>query len=299
MSTRNPPPSLSIRVLSLRQWILLHVEVRGDRSLSSRTTTKTHEKVVRLMDLAWYHWTGIVVVGVLQGFLNTVAGGGSLLVLPALTFLGMDLAVANGTNRIAILLQSASGAASFKRQGALSFGRALPLAAAATVGALVGTFIVVQVDKKMLNLVIAGLISLMALLLVFKPRMWEEVEERNWPRWAVYVVFFAVGIYGGFIQAGVGFFLSWALVVAAGMDLVSGNAVKTIIIGCYTTISLVIFFMNGLVNIPVGLVLAVGSMMGAVLGARFTVMKGNKWVRYVLAFVVVVSAVKMVFDAIG
>ena len=251
------------------------------------------------MELVWYHWAGIVLVGVMQGFLNTVAGGGTLLVLPALTFLGMDLAVANGTNRIAILLQSVSGAASFKRQKALSFKKALPLAAAATLGALVGTFIVVQVDKDMLNLVIAGLISLMALLLVFKPKMWEEVKEQSWPRSGVYAAFFAVGVYGGFIQAGVGFFLSWALVVAAGMDLVSGNAVKTIIIGCYTTISLVIFFMNGLVNVPVGLVLAIGSMAGAVLGARFTVMKGNKWVRYVLAFVVVVSAVKMVSDAIG
>lgn len=251
------------------------------------------------MDLAWYHWAGIVLVGVMQGFLNTVAGGGTLLVLPALTFLGMDLAVANGTNRIAILLQSVSGAASFRSQKALSFERALPLAAAATLGALVGTFLVVQVDKKMLNLVIAALISLMALLLVFKPKMWEEVEEKNWPKWGVYAAFFAVGIYGGFIQAGVGFFLSWALVVAAGMDLVSGNAVKTIIVGCYTTISLVIFFMNGLVNIQVGLVLAVGSMAGAVLGARFTVMKGNRWVRYVLAFVVVVSALKMVMDTMS
>ena len=251
------------------------------------------------MELVWYHWAGIVLVGVMQGFLNTVAGGGTLLVLPALTFLGMDLAVANGTNRIAILLQSVSGAASFKQQKALSFKVALPLAAAATLGALVGTFVVVQVDRKSLNLVIAALITLMALLLVFKPKMWEEVKEQHWPKWGVYLAFFAVGIYGGFIQAGVGFFLSWALVVAAGMDLVSGNAVKTIIIGCYTTISLAIFYINGLVNVPVGLVLAIGSMAGAVLGARFTVMKGNKWVRYVLAFVVVVSAVKMVMDAIG
>jgi len=139
----------------------------------------------------------------------------------------------------------------------------------------------------------------MAMLLVFKPKMWEEVKEQHWPKWAVYAVFFAIGIYGGFIQAGVGFFLSWALVVAAGTDLVHGNAVKTIIIGSYTAVSLVIFFVNGLVDIPIGLVLAVGSMAGAVIGAKFTVMKGNKWVRYILAAVVVVSAVKMVMDAIG
>lgn len=251
------------------------------------------------MSLTLFHFVGIVVIGFLQGFLNTVAGGGSLLVLPALTFLGMDLAVANGTNRVAILLQSISGAASFKKQKALSLKVALPLAAASTAGAVVGTLLAVKVDKRTLNLVIATLISIMALLLVFKPRMWEGKQDRKWPKWAVYAVFFAVGIYGGFIQAGVGFFFSWALALAAGMDLVAGNAVKTIIIGSYTTISLILFFMNGLVDLPVGLVLALGSAGGAVLGAKFTVAKGTKWVRWVLATVVVISAVKMFLDALA
>jgi uncharacterized membrane protein YfcA len=251
------------------------------------------------MELASYHWIGIVLIGILQGFLNTVAGGGSLLVLPALTFLGMDLAVANGTNRVAILFQSISGAASFRQQKALSLKVAMPLAAASTLGAIVGTFLAVNVDKRVLNLVIAFLISIMAVLLVFNPKMWEGKQERRWPKWAVYSIFFAVGIYGGFIQAGVGFFFSWALALAAGMDLVSGNAIKTIIIGCYTTVSLGMFFMNGLVNLPVGLVLALGSMGGAVLGAKFTVAKGNKWVRWVLAVVVVISATKMVLDALA
>lgn len=250
------------------------------------------------MNLEWYHWAGIAVIGVVQGFFNTVAGGGSLLVLPALTFLGMDLAVANGTNRIAILLQSVSGAASFRNRKITFLRNALPLAAASTLGAVAGTFIAISVDRRILNLVMAVLISVMAVLLIAKPKMWEQQKTDCWPKVAVYALFFAIGIYGGFIQAGVGFFFSWALVSAAGTDLVKGNAMKTVIIGSYTVISLSIFLMNGMVHIPIGLVLAVGSMTGAALGAHFTVVKGNQWVRWVLAAVVIVSAGKMVYDVL-
>jgi len=251
-----------------------------------------------MIALAWYHWILIAGIGVVQGFFNTVAGGGSLLVLPALTFLGMDLAVANGTNRIAILLQSVSGAASFRKKKISFFRGALPLAAAATLGAVAGTFIAIRVDRRILNLVIAVLISVMAVLLIAKPGMWERQKAESWPKSAVYALFFVIGIYGGFIQAGVGFFFSWALVSAAGTDLVKGNAIKTIIIGSYTLISLAIFLVNGMVHIPIGLVLAIGSMTGAALGAHFTVVKGNQWVRWVLAAVVIVSAGKMVYDVL-
>jgi uncharacterized protein len=251
------------------------------------------------MVMVWYHWVGIGLVGVLQGFLNTVAGGGSFLALPALTFLGMDLSMANGTNRVSILFQSISGSASFYRSKVLSYRLALPLAVAATLGATLGTFIAINVDKKILNLVIAGLISIMAILLVAKPGMWEVKKQSRIPRPLVLLVFFLVGVYGGFIQAGVGFFFTWALAAAVGMDLVAGNAAKTVIIGTYTLVSLFIFFTNGLVHIPIGLVLAAGGMVGASLGARFTVIKGNRWVRWVLAVVVVISAMKMVWDSIA
>jgi hypothetical protein len=250
------------------------------------------------MILYWYHWLGIAIVGILQGFLNTVAGGGSFLTLPALTFLGMDLSMANGTNRISILFQSISGSASFHKSKVLSLKLALPLAFAATIGATVGTFIAITVDKRILNLVIAALISVMAVLLVAKPGMWEAKRDSRIPKAVAWVIFFAIGVYGGFIQAGVGFFFTWALAAVAGMDLVSGNAAKTVIVGIYTIVSLVIFFINGLVNIPIGLVLAGGSMIGATLGAKFTVVKGNRWVRWILAVVVVISAVKMVYDAL-
>ncbi|MDD2453455.1 MAG: sulfite exporter TauE/SafE family protein [Aminobacteriaceae bacterium] len=243
--------------------------------------------------------TGIFFVGIIAGFFNTIGGGGSLLVLPFLSFLGMDVALANGTNRIAIVLQCFTGAETYRRKNVLSLRIALPLAGITTLGSIVGTFLAINIDREFLNLSVAALISLMAVLLVFKPEMWEKQHETRLSKTAVFFIFFAIGIYGGFIQAGVGFFLTWGLALAAGVDLIRGNAIKMVIVGLYNIVSLAIFYRSGLVDIPVGLILAAGSMVGAVAGAKFAVAKGNSWIRWILASVVILSAVKMVFDVLS
>jgi len=242
--------------------------------------------------------TGIFFVGVVSGFFNTIGGGGSLLVLPFLSFLGMDVAVANGTNRLAIVLQSIAGGEAYRKKGVLCFRTALPLAGITTLGSILGTFLAITIDRQYLNLSVAVFISLMAVLLVFKPEMWEKQHEARLSKTGIFFVFFFIGIYGGFIQAGVGFFLTWGLARAVGVDLLRGNAIKLAIVGLYNVISLAIFYRNGMVDIPVGLIMAGGSMVGAVIGARFAVAKGNTWIRWILAAVVIISAVKMVFDAV-
>ncbi len=248
------------------------------------------------MDFSPFLWTGIFFVGIVAGFFNTIGGGGSLLVLPFLSFLGMDVALVNGTNRIAIVLQSAAGAETYRRKDVLSLQTALPLAGITTLGSILGTFLAININRQHLNISVAVLISLMAVLLVFKPEMWEKQHETRLSKGAVFVTFFAIGIYGGFIQAGVGFLLTWGLALAAGTDLVRGNAIKMVIVGIYNVVSLAIFYKNGLVDIPVGLILAAGSMIGAILGAKFAVAKGNRVIRWILAVVVISSAAKMIFD---
>ncbi|MBL3538106.1 sulfite exporter TauE/SafE family protein [Aminivibrio sp.] len=250
------------------------------------------------MDFSPVLLTGIFFVGVVSGFFNTIGGGGSLLVLPFLSFLGMDVAVANGTNRLAIVLQSIAGAETYRKKGVLCFRTALPLAGITTLGSILGTFLAITIDRQYLNLSVAFFISLMAVLLVFKPEMWEKQHDARLSKTGIFFVFFFIGIYGGYIQAGVGFFLTWGLALAVGVDLVRGNAIKMVIVGLYNVVSLAIFYKNGMVDIPVGLVMAGGSMVGAVIGARFAVAKGNTWIRWILAAVVIISAVRMVFDAL-
>lgn len=237
-------------------------------------------------------------LGCATGFLNVVAGGGSLLSLPFLIFLGLDASSANATNRVAILLQNIVAVWQFRRDRALSMRESLSLAFPATLGAVCGTMLAVQIDERFLKIAIAVLISLMAVMLVARPGMWETHRQTSWPAWGKWILFFGIGVYGGFIQAGVGFLLIWALAGAVGKDLVRANGLKAAIVLCYTIASFAIFYSRGLVNMEFGLVLAIGSMAGGWVGTRFSVAKGNRWIRYVLVVMVAISSLHMLYGAI-
>ncbi len=243
------------------------------------------------MDL--FHYILIILTGLIAGFLNVTAGGGSLLVLPVLVLGGMDMSIANGTNRIAIICQNIVAMKKFRKEGVVSLQEAVFFALPATFGSIVGAFLAVSLDERILKSVIAFLILFMAVLLIAKPGMWEKQREQKLPNWLIACAFFFIGIYGGFIQAGVGFFLLWGLVGLAGNDLLRSNALKVCIVACYTLVSLAIFVSKGMVDFRIGIILALGNMVGGYLGARFSIAKGNTWLRWILAVVIVVSALKM------
>ncbi len=237
--------------------------------------------------------------GTAAGFLNVVGGGGSLLTLPLLVFLGLDMGRANATNRVAIFLQNLVATWRFWREGVLSLKRVFHFALPACLGSFGGAYFAVQLNPRMLQLVIAVLISIMALLLLFRPSMWEAQEERELPLVAVAGLLTAIGLYGGFVQAGVGFFFIWAFVGVMGMDLLHANAVKVAVVFAYTGISLILFSSRGLVDIQVGLILAAGNVTGACLATKFALARGNRWIRWILSVTVVASALRLFLKALG
>jgi len=107
-----------------------------------------------------------------------------------------------------------------------------------------------------------------------------------------------VGVYGGFIQAGVGFFLLTSLVLASGYELLKANALKLFVILLYTPLAIVIFFIHGDVNLWMGLVLAVGNMTGAWIGTRMAVKRGAKFIRYFVLVAILIAATKLILDAL-
>jgi len=239
----------------------------------------------------------VLFTGIAAGFINTVAGGGSLLSLPVLTFLGLGIDVANGTNRIAILMQNIAATYRFRKSGVDVSKDVLKLGIPTLIGAAVGASVAINLNKEILEKVISIILIILAILLVFRPKMWsEKKEKKEISQIAQYLIFFGLGIYGGFIQAGIGFFLITAIVLVKGFDLVKTNALKVGIIAIYTVLSLIIFFIGGKVNIIAGLVLGIGNSIGGVLGAQFSVKKGTKWIRIVLFFAVITSALKMLLS---
>lgn len=251
--------------------------------------------------MEWYIVLAVIGAGFFAGFINTLAGSGSLLTLPLLMFLGLPANVANGTNRIAIFLQNVVGVGSFKQQKVLNVKMGLWLALPAVIGSLLGAGIAIGIDQAMMQRIIGILLIAMFFLILYKPAQWVKDQAglvSSKPSTLQFIIFFAIGIYGGFIQAGVGIFLLAGLVLGAGLDVVKANAIKLLIILIYTPFALAIFFINDQVNWQIGLILALGNMLGAFVASRFAVSWGARYVRYILLVVIFGSALKLlgVFD---
>lgn len=236
-------------------------------------------------------------VGLVTGTLNVIAGGGSFLTLPILIFFGLPAGVANGTNRVGILLQNITAVWSFKRHDVIDRRALMWAALPATVGAGLGTWLALQMSDDGFKRLLAFLMVAISLISFWRPKTAESPGGREGaPTRVVPLVagFFIIGVYGGFVQAGVGF-LILAVTTLAGLDLVRGNAVKVLAVLCFTGLSLAIFTFEGKVSWPHGLSLAAGTMVGGALGARLTVEKGHRWIRAVVTVAVLIFAIKLWF----
>jgi uncharacterized membrane protein YfcA len=242
----------------------------------------------------------VVAVGIVAGVINTLAAGGSLLVLPVLMALGLPPNVANGTNRIAIFLQNVVGVSSFHREKVMDFPSGFRVGLPAAAGAIAGAFIAVNLNDEVMKLAIAGVMIVVFFLILLKPSRWINSQETHppIPYWLQVIVFFLVGIYGGFIQAGVGFFLLTSLVLGSGYDLLKANALKLFVILLYTPIALLIFFLHRDVHLWMGLVLAAGNMTGAWLGTKIAVKWGAAFIRWVVLVAIVIASAQLIYDAV-
>lgn len=246
--------------------------------------------------MEWYMIPAVIGIGFLAGFINTLAGGGSAISLPFLIFLGLPVNVANGTNRIAILLQNAVASASFKKEKVLDLKKAWPLALASVLGAVLGALIAVNLNEVLMRRMVGAVLILMLILVIFKPDIWirSQADKKGAANSIIsFIIFFFIGAYGGFIQVGTGFFLLAGLVLVERLDLVRSNAIKVFIVLAYTPLALVVFIINKQVDYKLGLILAVGNMLGAWVGSKVAVSWGPKFVRWILIVALVGSALRL------
>lgn len=245
-----------------------------------------------------YNLLLLVLAGFIAGFVNTIAGGGTLLTLPVLIFLGLPPSVANGTNRIAIFLQTFTGVVGFKSKGISTFPFSIYCGISALLGSLIGARIAVDIKGETFNRVLAIIMVAVVILIIFKPKLnLKQIEERTTGKylWISIIVFFFLGIYGGFINAGIGFLILIFLPYFNKMSLVKANATKVAIVCLYTIGALVIFYLNDKINWKYGIILSLGNVCGAWISSRWSVKKGDKTVRIFLIVMVTFMAIKLWF----
>ncbi|MDP6801665.1 MAG: sulfite exporter TauE/SafE family protein [Gemmatimonadota bacterium] len=234
--------------------------------------------------------------GAVAGFFNTVGGGGSLFTLPLLLLLGLPPQVANGTNRVAIVMQNLVAVPSYARRGFFFPRDALLLVAPALPMALLGAWVAARIDPEPFRLIAAGLLLAVVGTLFVRPASWGRAESsgRSFRPSVMLPLAAVIGFYGGFLQAGVGIPLLALLVLGGGFDLVSANAIKVVVVLLYTVPSVGVFADHAQVDWSVGIPLGAGNMVGAWWGARMAVRRGPKWIRAALVVMAVLAAARLI-----
>ncbi len=230
----------------------------------------------------------LVTAGLLAGFLNTLAGGGSVLTIPALEYATGSPGLANATNRVALLLQNIVAVRAFQKGGALPKGIAVRCAIPAVFGGILGAWIATVLPPQAMRTALAVAVVLVALTTVLRTPKTPRLGARG-----AHVAFFFVGIYMGFLQAGAGFALLACLVGGLSLDLVRANAAKVFIVLVTTVGALFVFGLKGQVRLLPGLVCAAGNMTGAFLGTRVALVKGAAWIRPVIVLAAIIAVVKL------
>lgn len=222
-------------------------------------------------------------IGGVAGFINVLSAGGSMLTLPLLMFLGLPPQIANGTNRVAITLQSVTAVGSFHRMGHGNLIVSLHLAIPAVLGSLLGAWVATWVPDAVFQFVlVTAMIGASVFMLLPQPTLDTRplTTDRLGP--AIYLAMFVIGVYGGFIQVGVGVLFIVVLYHMLKIDLPQVNVFKVSIVLLFTFAALLVFALNGQVRWGMGLTLALGNITGAYIATRVNMSKrGARWIKVI------------------
>lgn len=248
------------------------------------------------MDLSWVHVCVLILSGLLVGFINTLAGGGTIISLSVFMFFGLPPIVANGTNRIAVLLQNITAVINFQRKKLIDWYKALHLALPIIIGSILGALLANVISNNFFRYFFAVVVVAVGATVILKPDRWlkekEQLVHKPLNLWH-YLLFFVIGLYGGFMHVGVGYMILAGLVLGTGNELVKANAIKNFLVLSYIPFSLLVFALEGNVCWTYGLIHSIGNIIGAQIASQMAVTKGGKLIRYIMIVLMVVVVLQL------
>ena len=225
----------------------------------------------------------LLIVGLISGMINTVSGGGSLITLPILIFIGLPPSVVNGTNRVQLVLQNLFAISGFKSKGVSNFKFSSLLSFSAIIGSIIGVQIAVDIPEDIFKKTLSIIMIFVLFSLFLKKNNYEELPYQNIKNKLLSIIlFFFVGVYGGFIHAGIGFIILAILSNINNIKLSNGNSIKVFVSFAFSISSLLFFFLEDKVNWVYGINLGFGSALGGWLASRWSVNKSDFTIKIIV-----------------
>ena len=241
-----------------------------------------------------YEYFILFLAGLISGSINAIAGGGSLLTLPILIFLGLPPSVANGTNRVQLIFAQFFSVYGFKSKGIYNYKFSLWLAVSAVIGSLIGAKIAIELPEEFFKKILSVIMFLVMINMIFKK---EKIQIENSTKiekkkLSIFLFFF-IGMYGGFIHAGVGFLMILILSGVNGLGIVRANSIKVFVALLFTICAFGIFILENKVQWEYGINLAIGSSIGGWITSRWSFNKSEKIIKYVVYIIICILAIKL------
>jgi uncharacterized membrane protein YfcA len=241
-----------------------------------------------------YPW--LFVAGLCAGFVDAIAGGGGLITLPVLLNAGLPPQDALGTNKLQACFGSGGATLHFGRAGLIDFGASLAGVGYTFLGALAGTLVVQRLNPGFLRVAIPWLLLAIVLYLLLRPTLGDQDAHPRMPSVAFYTLFgLGLGFYDGFFGPGTGTFWAMALVMVLGFNLTKATAHTKLLNFASNAASLLVFLSFGQVQATAGLLMGVGQILGAQLGAHMVILRGARFIRPIFITVVLALTARLLW----
>lgn len=236
----------------------------------------------------WHIAVALLVSGTIVGIINTLAGGGSIISMTMFMAFGLPINVANGTNRVAVLMQNLAATITFIRKKSFNINHGLLLSVPVIVGNIIGAIVASDIDEWVFKICFGViLLVIMVYLLIdhkLKPKEGHNIEIKP----LHYFLFFLIGFYGGYIYIGLGYLILTITLWQMRMDMVTANAIKGFVILIATPFSLAVFMIKGNVDYAFGLVHGLGNMVGSFLASHYMTNWGKGFIKIFMAIIVAI-----------
>lgn len=236
-------------------------------------------------------------IAMLAGFIDSIAGGGGLLTVPALLAVGLPPASALATNKLQSTGGSFSASLYFIRERMVDLKQQKFAITCAFIGSALGTLSVMHIQADFLKLLLPILTISVGLYFLLSPTIGENDRKSR-----LTIIQFAllpalaIGFYDGFFGPGAGSFYALAYITLAGFNLTKATAHTKVLNFTSNLAGLIFFIVGGEVVWSIGLVMLVGQLIGARLGAKMVIAKGRKLIRPMLITVSTIMSIKLIYE---